>query len=65
MGRDLIVEGDRAQLEQIASLVDDGTLKPIIAKVFPLARAREAFEFGAASHGPGKIVLEVTPRVGK
>ena len=54
-----IVEGDRGQLEQIATLVDEGTLKPIIAKVFPLARAREAFEFGAASHTPGKIVLEV------
>ena len=56
-----IVEGDRAQLEEIASLVDEGKLKPIIAKVFLLARAREAFEFGAASHSPGKIVLEVTP----
>jgi NADPH:quinone reductase-like Zn-dependent oxidoreductase len=56
-----IVEANRAQLEQIATLVDDGKLKPIIAQVFPLARAREAFEFGAASHSPGKIVLEVTP----
>ena len=56
-----IVEGNRAQLEQIATLVDEGNLKPIIAKVFPLARAREAFEFGVASHSPGKIVLEVTP----
>ena len=59
-----IVEGDRAQLEQIASLVDADTLKPIIAKVFPLARARDAFEFGAASHAPGKIVLEVAPQAG-
>jgi NADPH:quinone reductase-like Zn-dependent oxidoreductase len=56
-----IVEGDRAQLDQIAALVDEGQLKPIIAEVFPLARAREAFEFGARSHAPGKIVLEVTP----
>jgi NADPH:quinone reductase-like Zn-dependent oxidoreductase len=56
-----IVEGDRAQLDQVATLVDEGQLKPIIAEVFPLARAREAFEFGAASHAPGKIVLEVTP----
>ena len=56
-----IVEGNRGQLEQIATLVDDGKLKPIIARVFPLAEAREAFEFGAASHAPGKIVLEVTP----
>lgn len=54
-----IVEGNRAQLDQIAALVDEGTLKPIIARAFPLAHAREAFEFGAASHTPGKIVLEV------
>jgi NADPH:quinone reductase-like Zn-dependent oxidoreductase len=54
-----IVEGNRSQLDQIAKLVDEGMLKPILAKVFPLARAREAFEFGAGSHAPGKIVLEV------
>ena len=55
-----IVEGNRGQLEQIAALVDEGKLKPIIAEVFPLARAREAFEFGADSHAPGKIILDVT-----
>jgi hypothetical protein len=27
-------------------------LKPIIAEVFPLARAREAFEYGAGTHSP-------------
>ena len=54
-----IVVGNRAQLEQIAALVDEGKVRPIIARVFPLAGAREAFEFGAASHSPGKIVLEV------
>lgn len=55
-----IVEGNRAQLDQISALVDEGRLKTIIAQVFPLARAREAFEFGASTHSPGKIVLEVT-----
>jgi NADPH:quinone reductase-like Zn-dependent oxidoreductase len=58
-----IVKGDRAQLEEIATLVDDGKLKPIIARVFELARTREAFEFAATSHAPGKIVLEVAPEV--
>jgi NADPH:quinone reductase-like Zn-dependent oxidoreductase len=57
-----IVEGNRAQLEQIAALVDEGKLKPIIAQAFPLARARDAFEFGASSHSPGKIILEVAAR---
>jgi NADPH:quinone reductase-like Zn-dependent oxidoreductase len=56
-----IVEGNRAQLEQISTLVDEGKLKPIIARAFPLDRARQAFEFGAASHAPGKIVLDVVP----
>jgi NADPH:quinone reductase-like Zn-dependent oxidoreductase len=54
-----IVSGNRGQLDQISALVDRGTLKPVIAEVLPLARAREAFEHGAANHAPGKIVLQV------
>jgi len=54
-----IVSGNRGQLDQISTLVDGGTLKPVIAEVLPLARAREAFEHGAANHAPGKIVLQV------
>lgn len=60
-----IVEGNRAQLEQIAGLVDAGTLRPIIAGVFPLDRTRDAFEFSATSHAPGKIVIEVTGDPGR
>jgi len=54
-----IVSGNREQLDQITGLVDTGKLKPVLAEVVPLARAREAFEHGAAGHAPGKIVLEV------
>jgi NADPH:quinone reductase-like Zn-dependent oxidoreductase len=54
-----IVRGNRGQLDQISALVDEGKLKPVIAEVLPLARAREAFEHGAANHAPGKIVLQV------
>jgi NADPH:quinone reductase-like Zn-dependent oxidoreductase len=54
-----IVRGDRGQLEQVSTLVDEGKLKPVIAEVLPLARAREAFEHAAVSRAPGKIVLEV------
>ena len=57
-----IVNGNRGQLDQISTLVDEGKLKPIIAEVYPLARAREAFEYAAARHAPGKIILEVTGR---
>jgi NADPH:quinone reductase-like Zn-dependent oxidoreductase len=57
-----IVNGNRGQLDQISTLVNEGKLKPIIAEVFALARAREAFEYGAGTHSPGKIILEVTAR---
>ena len=54
-----IVSGNRTQLDQITGLVDAGELKPVLSAVLPLARAREAFEQGAAGHAPGKIVLQV------
>jgi NADPH:quinone reductase-like Zn-dependent oxidoreductase len=54
-----IVSGNRSQLDQITGLVDTGKLKPVLSEVLPLARAREAFEHGAAGRAPGKIVLQV------
>jgi NADPH:quinone reductase-like Zn-dependent oxidoreductase len=54
-----IVEPDREQLEDLAGLVDQGTLQVFVAKVFPLARAREAFELALQAHTRGKIVLQV------
>lgn len=54
-----IVSGNRSQLDHITGLVDTGKLKPVLSGVLPLARAREAFEHGAAGRAPGKIVLQV------
>ena len=54
-----VVSGNRTQLDHITGLVDAGKLKPVLSAVVPLARAREAFEQGAAGHAPGKIVLQV------
>jgi NADPH:quinone reductase-like Zn-dependent oxidoreductase len=54
-----IVEPNRDQLEEMASLIDHGLLKVIVASVFPLARARQAFELGLEGHNRGKVVLEV------
>jgi NADPH:quinone reductase-like Zn-dependent oxidoreductase len=53
-----IVEPNREQLVEIASLVDSGDLRPVIDKVFPLADAREAFE-RSIGDPRGKIVLRV------
>jgi NADPH:quinone reductase-like Zn-dependent oxidoreductase len=53
------VEPSRAQLVEIAQLVDAGQIRPVLEAVLPLSRAREAFERGLAGHVRGKIVLRV------
>ncbi|MDQ2753336.1 MAG: NADP-dependent oxidoreductase, partial [Bacteroidota bacterium] len=47
------------QLNQMAALIDEGKLKPIIAKIMPLEQAAEAQKESEAGHVRGKIVLEV------
>jgi NADPH:quinone reductase-like Zn-dependent oxidoreductase len=54
-----IVRPDREQLSQIATLIDAGAVRPVIAQTLPLAEAREAFERGVAGHTRGKLVLAV------
>jgi NADPH:quinone reductase-like Zn-dependent oxidoreductase len=54
-----IVEPDRDQLEELAKLIDTGSLRSIVAAVLPLAHAREAFKTGLKGHTRGKIVLQV------
>jgi NADPH:quinone reductase-like Zn-dependent oxidoreductase len=51
-----IVQRNRAQLAEIARLIDAGPLRPVVDKVFPLAQGRQAYE-----HKPvhGKVVLGV------
>jgi NADPH:quinone reductase-like Zn-dependent oxidoreductase len=54
-----VVEPSRAQLVEIASLLDAGVVRPIVEAVFPLARAREAYELGLTGRTRGKLVLRV------
>jgi NADPH:quinone reductase-like Zn-dependent oxidoreductase len=46
-----------AQLREITRLVEDGTLRPQVSAVYPLAQAREAFMAKSTQHIPGKVVL--------
>ena len=54
-----VVTPNRAQLIEIAKLVDGGMLEPVVGEVFPLSKAQEAFEHSLRQHGAGKIVLRV------
>jgi NADPH:quinone reductase-like Zn-dependent oxidoreductase len=54
-----VVEPSRAQLVELAKLVDSGDLRPTIDAVFPLAESRKAFERTMGDRRRGKIVLRV------
>ncbi|WP_041262037.1 NADP-dependent oxidoreductase [Pseudofrankia inefficax] len=54
-----VVRPDRTELNRLAALVDDGRLRPVVARTYPLAQGREAFESGRGPRPPGKTVLVV------
>ena len=53
-----VQESSRAQLAELARLVDEGHLRPQVGAVYPLARAAEAYRAKAAGGIPGRIVLQ-------
>jgi NADPH:quinone reductase-like Zn-dependent oxidoreductase len=53
-----IQESSRAQLSELARLVDQGHLRPQVGAVYPLAQATEAYGAKAAGGIPGRIVLQ-------
>ncbi|SRR6266508_2246858 len=54
-----VVEPSREQLIELARLVDEGAVRPVIDSVFPLAKARAAFERVMTRGKRGKVVLQV------
>jgi len=59
-GGGLMVHPDFDQLTQIATLIDDGNLKPTVTTVLPLEEAARAHELNQTGHVRGKIVLQVS-----
>ena len=53
--------GSHEEFRRIAALAAQGELWPDVDAVFPLPRAREAFERLNAGEQLGKVVIEVTP----
>lgn len=59
--RFLFLEPRADQLQEIAALIDGGSVKVIVDSVYPLDQFKEAFAKQEAGHARGKIVLRVTP----
>jgi NADPH:quinone reductase-like Zn-dependent oxidoreductase len=51
------VKPDGGRLADIAMLIEEGKLRPLVQKVFPLTQAKEALELSRSRHAAGKIVL--------
>jgi NADPH:quinone reductase-like Zn-dependent oxidoreductase len=52
-----IQESSRAQLTELARLVDGGHLRPQVGPVYPLAEAAQAYRAKAAGGVPGRVIL--------
>ncbi|WP_435971759.1 NADP-dependent oxidoreductase [Streptomyces sp. Qhu_M48] len=55
----VLVEPDHLGLREIAALVEDGKLRPVVDLVLPLAEAAKAHAIGERGRTTGKIVLTV------
>jgi NADPH:quinone reductase-like Zn-dependent oxidoreductase len=59
-----VVRPDRGELADLARLVDDGRLQPVVSQTSPLAEGRRAYESGRQTRRPGKTVLVVADAFG-
>ncbi|MEU4080238.1 NADPH:quinone reductase [Streptomyces venezuelae] len=55
----VLVEPDHLGLREIAALVEQGKLRPVVEVAVPLAEAAKAHEIGEQGRTTGKIVLKV------
>lgn len=53
----LFMRADGAQLGQIATLIEDGTIRPIIDRVFPFEQLNEALAYIDTGRAKGKVVV--------
>jgi NADPH:quinone reductase-like Zn-dependent oxidoreductase len=61
-GPKFVVASPRGRAEdyaELARLVATGRVKPVLASVFPLERAQEAFAVQEAGHSVGKVIIRV------
>jgi len=54
-----VMKRNSGELEQIARLVDEGSIKPRISKIMPLNEAKEAEDLSQSGHPHGKVILRI------
>ena len=60
-----MAQANGGELAEIASLIDDGKIRPAVHAALAFARAAEAQDALEHDHVRGKIVLEIAPSPGR
>jgi len=55
----LFMRASGDQLSEIASLIDDGIIRPVVDRVFPFTSIKEAMAYVEAGRAKGKIVVSL------
>ncbi|XUY28678.1 NADP-dependent oxidoreductase [Agrobacterium sp. rho-8.1] len=55
----LFMRADGRQLGEITSLIESGTIKPVVDKIFPFEKTGEALAYVEGGRAKGKVVIEV------
>ena len=53
------MQANGAQLARIASLIDEGTLRTVVDRVFPFAETNAAIAYVETGRAKGKVVIKV------
>lgn len=55
----VFAESSGMQLSEIATLVENGKIKPVVDRVFPMDQVKEALAYVALGRSKGKVVLKI------
>jgi len=55
----LFMRANGRQLTEITTLIDDGTIRPVVDRVFPFASTKEAMAYVESGRAKGKVVLSL------
>lgn len=61
----LFMKPSGQQLQLLTEMIEQGQIKPIVDRIFPLAAIQEAFAYSKAGHARGKIILKIADEVEK
>lgn len=55
----VLMRADGAQLGKITSLIESGSIRPVVDRIFPFQATNEAIDYLATGRAKGKVVIQV------